>query len=87
MSVHLSVRLSVFLFAKVVVTKTHERIKIIKYGFFVRKMYTGNRIFQNFPNARRLTKLKPNEIFNDSSISQDPTDRTGSDFLYFKGID
>ena len=47
-------------------------------------MYTGNRDSQNFyPIARSLTKLKPNETFNDThAINEiDP------DFFYFKGID
>ena len=38
-------------------------------------MYTGNQNCQNVdPNARRLTKLEPNEIFNDFVISREPFD-------------
>ena len=45
------------------------KVKIIECGVFVWKVYTGNRNCQNFdPNARRLTKLEPNEIFNDFAI-------------------
>ena len=60
----------IFLFfrqsAKFLCTKTWERIKIIACGFFVWKVHTGNRNSQIFePIARRLTKLKPNEVFND----------------------
>ena len=67
--------------AKVMYTKTQER-------FFVWKVYTGNRNCQNFdPNARRLTKLEPNEIFNDFAISREPFDEIDSNFFYFKGMD
>ena len=59
-------------------TKTQERVEIIECGFFVCLVYwvcTGNRNCQNFdPNARRLTKLEPNEIFNDFAISREPFD-------------
>ena len=70
-------------------TKTQERINIIECGFFcVGKVYTGNRNCQNFdPNARRLTKLEPNEIFNDFAISREPFDEIDSNFFYFKGMD
>ena len=51
-------------------------------------MYTGNRNCQHFdPNARRLTKLEPNEIFNDFAISREPFDEIDSNFFYFKGMD
>ena len=39
------------------------------------------------PNVRRLTKLEPNEIFNDFSISQDQIDNIDPGFFYFKDID
>ena len=49
---------------------------------FCTSVYNGNRAREIFnPNEHRFTKLKPNEIFNDSSISRDPTDRIGSDFF------
>ena len=74
--------------AKVMYTKTKERVKIIGCGFLL-QLYTGNRSCQNFdPNARRLTKLKLNDILNDFSISEHPTDRRiGSDIFYFKDFD
>ena len=84
----MSVRPSVRPCAKVMYTKTQERIKIIECGFSVCKVYTGNRNCQNFdPNARRLTKLEPNEIFNDFGISREPFDEIDSNFFYFKGMD
>ena len=47
-----------------------------------------NRNCRNFdPNARRLTKLVPNEIFNDFAISREPFDEIDSNFFYFKGMD
>ena len=39
------------------------------------------------PNARRLTKLDQNEIFNDFAISREPFDEIDSNFFYFKGMD
>ena len=39
------------------------------------------------PNARRLTKLEPNEIFNDFSITRKPFDKNDSNFFDFKGMD
>ena len=46
-------------------------------------MYTGNRNCQNFdPNVRRLTKLEPNEIFNDFAISREQFDEIDSNFFY-----
>ena len=51
-------------------------------------MSTGNRNCENFdPNARRLTKLEPNEISNDFAISQEPFDEIDSNIFYFKGMD
>ena len=38
------------------------------------------------PNARRLTKLEPNDIFNDFAISREPFDEIDSNFFYFKGM-
>ena len=55
---------------------------------FVWKVYTGYRSCQNFdPNARRLKKPKPTEIFNDFAISQEPFDEIDSYVFYFKGIE
>ena len=74
--------------ANVMYTKTQERVKIIECGFFVWKVHTGNRSCQNFePNARRLTKLESNEIFNDYAITREPFDEIDSNFFYFKGMD
>ena len=68
-------------------TKTQKRVKIIECGFFVSKVYTGNRNCENFdPNARSLTTLEPNEIFNDFAISREPFDEADSNFFYFKAI-
>ena len=42
---------------------------------FFWKVFTENRNSQDFNSiARRLTKLKPNEIFNNVAIYQDPID-------------
>ena len=72
--------------AKVMYTKTQERVKIINCGFFCLKgVYWESK--QNFdPNARRLTKLEPNEIFNDFAISREPLDEIDSNFFYFKDM-
>ena len=37
-------------------------------------------------NAQTLTKLEPNEIFNDFAISREPFDEIDSNFFYFKGM-
>ena len=50
-------------------------------------MYTGNRNRDFDPSARRLTKLEPNETFNDFAISREPLDEIDSMFFYFKGMD
>ena len=39
------------------------------------------------PNARRLSKLEPNKIFNDFAISREPIEEIDSNFFYFKGMD
>ena len=53
-------------------TKTQELVTISECG-------------QNFdPNARRLTKLEPNEIFNDFAISREPFDEIVSNFFILK---
>ena len=42
-----------------------------------------NRNYENFdPDARRLMKLEPNEIFNDFAISREPFDEI--DFFILK---
>ena len=48
-------------------------------------MYTGNRNFD--PDALRLTKIKPNQIFNHLAISREPIDEINSNFFYLKGVD
>ena len=66
-------------------TKTQERVNIIECGKKKKKVYTGNRNCQNFdPNARRFTKLEPNEIFNDFAISWEPFDEIDSNFFILK---
>ena len=70
--------------AKVMYTKTQERVKIIECGFFCLKgVYWESKL----PNVRRLTKLEPNKIFNDFAISQEPFDEIDSNYFYFKGMD
>ena len=71
-------------------TKTHERVKIIVFGFFVGEVHTGYQKYQNFDtNARRLTNYDPNEILVDFSIPQHLIGRINSVFfiIYFKGMD
>ena len=69
-------RPSVRPYSKIMYTKTQERVEIIECGF---------RNCQNFdPNARRLTKLEPNEIFNDFAISREPLDKIDSNFFTLK---
>ena len=67
-------------------TKTQERMKIMECGFFcLNTVYTGNRNCQNFePNARRLTKLEPNEVFNDFAMSREPFHEIDSNFFILK---
>ena len=68
-------------------TKTQERVKIMECGC-LKGLYTGNQNCQNFdPNARRLTKLEPNEIFNDFAIFREPFNEIDSNFFYFQGMD
>ena len=44
-------------------------------------MHTRNQIFQNFdPIARRLTKIKPKEIFKNFAISRELIDEFASNF-------
>ena len=38
-------------------------------------------------NAQSLTKLEPNEIFNDFAIFREPFDESESNFFYFKGME
>ena len=64
-------------------TKTQERVKIIECDFFLFEMC----ILGNDPNARRLTKLEPNGIFNDFATSQEPIDEIDSTIFYFKDMD
>ena len=72
--------------AKVMYTKILEPVKIIECAFFRMKVLypVSNRNSRNFdPNARGLTKLEPNEIFNDFAISRQPFDEI--DFFNFMG--
>ena len=63
-------------------TKTLERVKIIECGFFCLKGVYWESNFSKFdPIARRLTKLKPNEIFNDFAISWDPINEIDPDLF------
>ena len=62
------------------------------YIFLIRRQKqennNWNRKCQNFdPNARRLTKLKPDEIFNDFAKSWDPINKIDPYFFYFKDMD
>ena len=51
-------------------------------------VYTGNRNCQIFDtNARRLTKLEPNEIFIGFSISRDQIDEIDPVSFYFIYMD
>ena len=82
----MSVRPSVRPCAKVMYTKTQERVEIIECGFFCLKgVYWESKRID--PNARRFTKLEPNEIFNDFAISREPFDEIDSNYFYFKGMD
>ena len=67
-------------------TKTQERLLIIECGFFCLKgVYWESKYILDFdPNARRFTRLEPNEIFNDFAISREPFDEIDSNFFYFK---
>ena len=61
-------------------TKTQERIEIIECGFFyLEAVYLESKQ----PSARRLTKLEPNEIFNDFAISREPFDKIDSKVFLF----
>ena len=71
-------------------TKTQERVEIIECGFFCLfgVYWESNLPTRNFDtNARRLTKLEPNEIFNDFAISREPFDEIDSNSFCFKGMD
>ena len=69
--------------AKVMYTKTQERLKIIEWGFFCLKGVYWER---PDPNARRLRKLEPNAIFNDFAISREPFDEIDTNFFFFLKI-
>ena len=55
-------------------------------------MRNGYKIMRQFedencnPIARSLTKIKPNKMFHDFAISQEPIDEIDSNFFYFKGM-
>ena len=70
--------------AKAMFTKTQERVKIIECGIFcLKSVYWESKL----PNARRLTKLEPNEILNGFAISREPFDAIDSNFFYFEAMD
>ena len=73
--------------AKVMYTKTQERVKIIECVFFCLKGVYWESKLPKFRPARRLTKLEPNEIFNDFAISREPFDEIELFYFYFKGMD
>ena len=61
-------------------TKTQEDNRVRCFSF----ERVGNQNCENFePNAQRLTKLEPNEIFNDFAIYREPFDEIDSNFFYF----
>ena len=55
--------------------------------FCLKGVYWESKLPNFEPNARRLTKLEPNEIFNDFAISREPLYEIDSNFFYFKGMD
>ena len=62
-------------------TKTQERLKIIECGlFFFERCILGIEI-------GKITKLEPNEIFNNFVISREPFDEIDSNLFCFKGMD
>ena len=74
--------------AKVMYTKTQERMNIIEWGFFnLKGVYWESKLPNFDPNARRLMKLEPNEILNDFAISRKPFDEIDSNFFYCKSMD
>ena len=73
------------LFGKMSNCLSVRKISVFSGFLFVWKVHSKNRNF--CPIARRLTKLKPNEIFNDSSISREPINEIDPDFFYLKDID
>ena len=76
----MSVRPSVRPCAKVMYTKTQERVEIIECGVFCLKgVYWESKL-------PKFTKLEPNEIFNDFAISREPINEIYSNFFYFKGM-
>ena len=81
----MSVRPPVRPCAKVMYTKTQERVEIIECGFFCLKGVYWESNFD--PITRRLIKLNPNEILNDFAISPEPFDEIDSNFFYFIAMD
>ena len=69
-------------------TKTQERIKM-RFFLFERCILGIEKYWESKfdPNARRLTKLEPNEISNDFAISRETFDEIDSNFFNFKGMD
>ena len=58
--------------AKVMYTKTQERVDIIECGFCLKGVYWESKL------------LEPNEIFNDFAISREPFDEIDSNFFILK---
>ena len=66
-------------------TKTQERVEIIECFFFCLKgVYWESKLPKLRPECTKITKLEPNEMFNDFAISREPFDDI---FIYFKGMD
>ena len=58
--------------------------KLVNDGVF-HSFHTYFQYGKNFdPNARTLTKLESNEIFNDFAISREPFDEIDSNFFILK---
>ena len=66
--------------AKVMYTKIQEWVRFLLFERCILGIETAN--FD--PNARRITKLEPNEIFNDFAISREAFDEIDSNFFILK---
>ena len=71
--------------AKVMYTKTQERVEIIECVFFCLKGVYWESKLPKFRPER--TKLEPKEILKDFAISRETFDKIDSNFFYFKGMD
>ena len=61
-------------------TKIKERVKTIASSFLLFERCILGIEFPKF-STRRLTKLEPNEIFNDFALSREPFDEIDSFFI------